>query len=151
MHYPGTDNYPSATEGSRQEFTDLLALSFQQLGADRAANNEETNDHDADAGIAVVQVTFLQRAICWWFMKPLQSKDGGAMRKGPANENRVIKTLGKYVSEFSKGKYKVKNIHTYGLLARHDVQACASSPDRLFGLLERSDDGSYKFVGLCVL
>ena len=45
----------------------------------------------------------------------------------------------------------MKNIHTYGLLARRDVQACASSSDGLFGLPERSSDGSYKFVGLCVL
>ena len=84
-------------------------------------------------------------------MKPLQSKDGGAMRKGLANEDRIIKSLAKYVFEYSHGKYKVKHIRTYGLLVRRDVQACSSSPDGVFALLERQGDGSYQFVELCVL
>ena len=45
----------------------------------------------------------------------------------------------------------MKSIHTYRLLVRCDVQACASSPDGVFALLERNDVGIYVFGGLCVL
>ena len=83
-------------------------------------------------------------------MKPLQSKDGGVMRKGLANEDRIIESLRKYGFEYSHGKYKVQHIRTYGLLVRRDVQACSSSPDGVFALIERQGDGAYQFVGLCV-
>ena len=38
-----------------------------------------------------------------------------------------------------------------GYFSRQDVPACSISPDGMFALLEREVDGSYKFVGLCVL
>ena len=35
--------------------------------------------------------------------------------KGLVNEDRIIKSLIKYVVDYSQSKYKVKNIQTYGL------------------------------------
>ena len=98
----------------RQDFADHLAHTFQQLAATHEENVNESNVSNDDEGKA--QITFLRRTMCRWFMTSLQSKDGGAMRKGLANEDRIIKSLAKYVFEYSHGKYKVKHIWTYGLL-----------------------------------
>ena len=84
-------------------------------------------------------------------MKPLASQDGSAMRKGTENEQGVINSLQQYVYSFSNGKYKVKDIRTFGILVRRDVQVCSSSPDAIFALLEKQDNDVYQFVGLCVL
>ena len=84
-------------------------------------------------------------------MKPLRAQDGGAMRKGTANEEEIIKTLSKYVYAFSGGKYKAEFIRILGLCVRRDVNSCSTSVDGIFALMERQDDGSYKFVGVCVL
>ena len=97
------------------------------------------------------QITFLRRCVPRWFMKPLTSQDGSAMRKGSANEEGIIRSLKQYVYSFSNGKYKVMDIQTFGYFIRQDTQVCSSSPDAIFALLERQEDNDYLFAGLCVL
>lgn len=96
-------------------------------------------------------MTFLRRAVPWWFMKPLKSNAGSAMAKGSRNEGQIINVLPRYVPDFSSGMYKIQKIETFGLLVKRDVTACASSPDGVFALLKKLDDDTYKFVSLCVL
>ena len=84
-------------------------------------------------------------------MKPLQTKTGGAIDQGVANESGIIKRLGKFVKELSKNRYEIQKVREFGLLTRRDCGVCSSSPDGIFPLLKRDTDGSYKFISLCVL
>jgi hypothetical protein len=152
LHLLFKDDCPPEKEASKAHFAGMLAESFQKE-EDRIGSQvfDEELDSSGNPGNNNAQVTFLRRIVPWWYMKPLKSKDGGAMRKGTANEDQIIKSLGKYITKFSAGKYKLINLQTYGLLARRDVRSCSSSPDGVFGLLEKQSHDTFKYIGLSVL
>ena len=146
------DDCPPKKEASRAHFAGMLAESFQneedRIGAEVFEEELDSRGKPVDNK---AQVTLLRRIVPWWYMKPLKSKDGGVMRKGTASEDQIIKSLGRYITQFSSGKYKLVNLQTYELLARRDVRSCSSSPDGVFGLLEKQSHNSFKYVGLAVL
>mmetsp|Transcript_56501 Transcript_56501/g.120005 ORF Transcript_56501/g.120005 Transcript_56501/m.120005 type:complete len:754 (+) Transcript_56501:1863-4124(+) len=146
----GIDDHPQEKEALRKKFAGILAAHFQNAAGEREAL-ELVNEVDSEQDNQHAQIAFLCRNIPYWFMKPLKPKDGGALRKGSANEWPIIKSLKKYVYQFSKDKFKISRIKSYGLFARRDVPACSSSPDGIFALLKKQDDGTYAFVSLCVL
>ena len=93
---------PQEGDHKKKEFADLLAAHCQQEANSRPDKTfEEEIGSDGQPTSNRAQITFLRRIVPWWFMKPLKSRDGGAMRKGSANEGQVIKSLHSYVAKFS--------------------------------------------------
>ena len=66
--------------------------------------------------------------------EPFKSKAGGAIDQGSANEELIIKVLRKFLENYSGGKYVSRDVKEFGLIARRDCRACASSPDGVFPL-----------------
>ena len=116
-----------------------------------ASSTSDPRESRGTVEFEINQKVFLQRMSPHWFMKPLQTKTGGAIDQGVANESGIIKRLGKFVKELSKNRYEIQKVREFGLLTRRDCGVCSSSPDGIFPLLKRDTDGSYKFILLCVL
>ena len=84
-------------------------------------------------------------------MRPFQTKAGGAIEQGIANEAQVIHVLKKEVKDFSNAKYEAGEVREFGLLANRKHRVCTSSPDAVFALMKKSNEGTYNFFAMCVL
>eukprot|EP00986_Skeletonema_menzelii_P000633 scaffold176_cov69-Skeletonema_menzelii.AAC.1 len=150
--------YPDFTLRSttRNVLAGCLAQHFQQLAAQRVAETgtRVVADDDAESNKKAT-VALLCRMVPYWFPKPFKSNAGGAIDQGSANESLIVDVLKQYLEKFSEGKYTSKEVKDFGLVARRDNRACASSPDGVFPLLCCDDDDigntQEKFLSLCGL
>ena len=135
---------------------DCLAAHFRQLAEKREREMGTRVVADDDSGNnEKATKALLCRMVPYWFTKPFQSKAGGAIDQGSANEELIITVLRPYLKDFSSGKFTSRDVKEFGLLANRGCRACASSPDGVFPLLRRHEDEEgkihTKFVSLCGL
>jgi hypothetical protein len=99
------DCLPLNKEASKAHIAGMLAAAFQKE-EDRieAEVFDEELDLQRKPMNNKIQVTLLHRIVTWWYMKPLKSKDDGATRKGTADKDQIIKSLGRYIIKFLSGK-----------------------------------------------
>ena len=146
-------------EGAYKEsYAKVLAAYHSEISREQ---NEQQRGTQSRLDKDVAQITLLQRMLPHWFMRPFESRAGSAIAQGTLNESEVIKLLPKCIRKFSNNKFTIhKNvysssgsyfyIHDFGLLARRDLRACASSPDGVFVLMIKSMV-EYIFFALCAL
>ena len=114
------------------------------LESDVSDNDVETNKR--------AQVAFLQRMVPYWFMTPFTSVSGGAIEQGIANEDQVLRVLPRSLKTMSNNKYTIfGRIREFGLVGKKMHPFCSSSPDGVFTLMKKNTQGTYDFIGICVI
>ncbi|KAL7459526.1 hypothetical protein ACHAWC_011246 [Mediolabrus comicus] len=151
-------DYPSYEERTttRPVLADCLARHFQTLAVQReqSMGRRDIPDDDMESN-KTAAVTLNRRMMPYWFPKPLQKSAGGAIDQGSANEELIVRVLRSFLHKLSGGRFVSREVKQFGLLANRSCQACSSSPDGVFPLLRRDNDGEgnfrTSFVSLCVL